>query len=881
MTRLRSAVAFVAALSIAGLACSTNLTSIGRILSMHLVLPSTTLTVGQKATATVVVQDDAGNLVTPGAVSWSSSNPAVASVTAAEVTALSAGTTLISAASEGLSDTTTLVVTNPPTVPVASVSVALNASTLQAGQSTQATATTRDASGAVLTGRSITWSSDNTNAATVSSSGLVMGVGAGTAQISATSEGKSGAASVQVSSAPTVGPPTQLVIAVQPAGAVSGLALTTQPAVQVRDAAGVFVSSATNQVTVSIASGSGTLIGTKTVAAVNGVANFSGLRIDGSGAHTLAFSATGLTGATAGSLTVTQTPASLSLQTQPAGATTGQPLTTQPVVRILDNAGLLITSSTLAVTSTVASGTATVTGGSAAAAGGVATFTNLRLDGSGSVTLRFQTATPALQVVSAAVPVAAGAGAKLSLTTQPSSTAIVGAAFASQPVVQLRDAGNNAVLQAGVNVTAAIATGGGTLGGTVTVATNASGVASFSNLSIGGTSGPRTLSFSAPGLTSVTSNAVTVSSPATQLAITTQPSATVTSGLPFAQQPVIALRDAANVAAGQAGVVVTAAIASGGGTLGGTLTATTNSGGVATFTGLSISGSGTVTLAFTSPGLASVSSNTLTIVPPVAGSAEPVYDPSNQSLILTDNFDQYATKTAMMNAYPVDRNFLEYGEIIAGRGGAGKAARLNYGIGAADDIVFGPEGQLGSVGAWNGTLPQKAGPYKHLFFSTWFRVSAGADPAQNDVSGVKGFMFWHTGNQRYQNAVNTWSHPDDITRGPKGANPDNGTSGMNLYKTADGKAPLWSQFANGQWHRFTIEIYAGNDPSGHFGERYWVDGVLLYSDLDLKVGTGTKADHYDYEYPIMHWSVFGNFTTPAARSNFFTFDVDDWMAWTQ
>jgi hypothetical protein len=268
------------------------------------------------------------------------------------------------------------------------------------------------------------------------------------------------------------------------------------------------------------------------------------------------------------------------------------------------------------------------------------------------------------------------------------------------------------------------------------------------------------------------------------------------------------------------------------------------------------------------------------VTPPPLGSDEPVYDANSQSLILTDNFDQYANLTAALNAYPNQRG-TQYMELIPGRGGAGNAARLKYGIGAADDIVFGPEGKLGSVGSWNGTLPRKAGPYKHLFFSTWFRVSAGADPAQNDVSGVKGFMFWHTGNQRYQNAVNRWSHPDDITRGPKGANPDNGTSGMNLYKTADGKAPLWSQFANGQWHRFTIEIYAGNDPSGHFGERYWVDGVLLYSDLDLKVGTGTKADHYDYQYPIAHWMVFGNFTTSAARSNFFTFDIDDWMAWTQ
>jgi len=266
--------------------------------------------------------------------------------------------------------------------------------------------------------------------------------------------------------------------------------------------------------------------------------------------------------------------------------------------------------------------------------------------------------------------------------------------------------------------------------------------------------------------------------------------------------------------------------------------------------------------------------------PPLTGSGEPVYDPASQSLILTDNFDQYATKTALMNAYPIDRNFLEYGELITGRGGAGHAARLNYGIGAADDILFGPEGRLGSVGSWNGTLPQKAGPYRHIYFSTWFRVTAGSDPTENDYSGIKGFMMWNTAGARYQNAVNKLSQSGGA-RGPKGANPDNATSGFNLYKTPDGKAPLWSTYSDGNWHRFTIEVYAGGDPSGHFGERYWVDGALIYSDIDLHVGTGTLADHYDYASPVSHWMVFGNFVNASARSNPFSFDVDDWMAWTQ
>src|SRR5205823_10131697 len=133
---------------------------------------------------------------------------------------------------------------------------------------------------------------------------------------------------------------------------------------------------------------------------------------------------------------------------------------------------------------------------------------------------------------SVTITVAAGTATQLTLTTQPSATAQSIVAYAQHPVVQLRDAAGNPVSQAGVTVTAAIATGGGTLGGTVTAATNGSGVASFTNLSISGTAGERTLTFSATGFVSVTSGPVNVTAgAATQLTLTTQPSATAQSGV--------------------------------------------------------------------------------------------------------------------------------------------------------------------------------------------------------------------------------------------------------------------------------------------------------------------------------------------------------------
>jgi hypothetical protein len=62
----------------------------------------------------------------------------------------------------------------------------------------QLSAQLRDASGNILTGRTITWSSANSGIATVGSSGLVTGKAAGTTTVSATADGVSGSATVTV-----------------------------------------------------------------------------------------------------------------------------------------------------------------------------------------------------------------------------------------------------------------------------------------------------------------------------------------------------------------------------------------------------------------------------------------------------------------------------------------------------------------------------------------------------------------------------------------------------------------------------------------------------------------------------------------------------------
>jgi hypothetical protein len=84
--------------------------------------------------------------------------------------------------------------------PVASVALSVTTLTLSVGQSATLAATTLDASGATLAGRSVTWSSSAVAVASVNGSGLVLGVATGSADIIATSEGRSAIAKVTVGS---------------------------------------------------------------------------------------------------------------------------------------------------------------------------------------------------------------------------------------------------------------------------------------------------------------------------------------------------------------------------------------------------------------------------------------------------------------------------------------------------------------------------------------------------------------------------------------------------------------------------------------------------------------------------------------------------------
>jgi hypothetical protein len=152
--------------------------------------------VGETVQLSATVKDANGNILSGHSVSWSSSASAIASVSnAGLVTAHALGQAMITAAAGNQSDIATITVMPEP---IASISVAPTNDTLLVGETLQLVPTMRDADNNVVTGRQPNWTTSSAAVASVSSSGLVTGVGDGTATITASADGKSATATIHV-----------------------------------------------------------------------------------------------------------------------------------------------------------------------------------------------------------------------------------------------------------------------------------------------------------------------------------------------------------------------------------------------------------------------------------------------------------------------------------------------------------------------------------------------------------------------------------------------------------------------------------------------------------------------------------------------------------
>lgn len=192
--------------------------------------PSSSVGVGNTLQFTSVLRDAAGNALTGRTVSWQSSNPGVLSIgsTTGLATGVAVGSATVTATSEGRSGTLSVSVIN---IPVASVTLSPTSASISIGGTQQLTATTRDASGNTLTGRTVTWTTSNAGVAQVNASGLVTAVATGTAIVTATSEGRAATATISVSA------PVSTVTVTSSSGSLSAGG-TMQFTATLRDAAG-------------------------------------------------------------------------------------------------------------------------------------------------------------------------------------------------------------------------------------------------------------------------------------------------------------------------------------------------------------------------------------------------------------------------------------------------------------------------------------------------------------------------------------------------------------------------------------------------------------------------------------------------------------------
>jgi uncharacterized protein YjdB len=348
---------------------------------------SASVAVGATSALQATAKDQNGNAMTGQTVTWSTSNAAAATVSSTGVVAgIAAGSATITATSSGVSGTSAITVTvGPPPPPVVTtVTVAPTSASLVAGATTTLQATVKDQNGNAMTGQTVTWSTSNATAATVNPNGVVTGVAAGSATITATSSGKTGTSSITV----TAVSPVVATVTVAPTSAsvVAGATTTLQATVKDQNGnvmTGQTVTWSTNNALAATVNSSGV---------VTGVA---------AGSATITATSSGKTGTSSITVTavspvvttVTVAPTSASIV---AGATTtlqatvkdqnGNVMTGQTITWATNNAAAATVNSSGVVTG-VAAGSATITATSSGKSG-TSSITVTAVSGGG--TLLFQ-----------------------------------------------------------------------------------------------------------------------------------------------------------------------------------------------------------------------------------------------------------------------------------------------------------------------------------------------------------------------------------------------------------------------------------------------------------------------------------------------------------
>jgi hypothetical protein len=393
-----------------------------------------------------------------------------------------------------------------------------------------------------------------------------LGTVAGPQTITATVAGLSAQATVTAAA----GAPTRLeFVTAPPARVRAGVAITPAVGVRARDQFNNIVPVAGRAISIAVPSTGGSVVGTDATTAADGTASFPALTINGLvGPRTLTVSSTGVDGGLTASLQLDPgAPSTLELRNVPGSARAGVPIEPFIAAVVSDRFGNPLTRPTVSVTATL-TGTAgaTLVGGRADTdSTGRALFTQLAVEGLIG-TRRLQFVAEGASSTSGPVELFPGPAAELRVTQQPVRAENT-LPFPNAVRVQVGDRFGNAVGGAPRQVSALLGTGGGTLQ-PATATTDAVGVATFPTLILTGVVGPRTLTFTSPGLTPATSGVITLDAgPAQSMTFLRSPSALATASVPFESQPRLQLIDVSGNLVRRSGQLVRATLVDPGGSL--------------------------------------------------------------------------------------------------------------------------------------------------------------------------------------------------------------------------------------------------------------------------------------------------------------------------
>lgn len=230
-TTLRATTATLALLGLAG--CDLKATPDACTVT---VAPATlTLPVNAASTIVGTAFDCKGNSIRNKKISFSSSNPSVATVTTeGNVIAVGVGGATVSAVANGKSASVQVTVTPEA---AATVTVTPSTLTLRRTNTRQLTATARNNQNTIITGRTFRWGSSNSSIVSVDQNGMLSALTPGTVVISAEADQTVGSATVTVTEIP-IGS-----CSLAPTNSKLTVSQSVQPAITLRDTANNVISS--------------------------------------------------------------------------------------------------------------------------------------------------------------------------------------------------------------------------------------------------------------------------------------------------------------------------------------------------------------------------------------------------------------------------------------------------------------------------------------------------------------------------------------------------------------------------------------------------------------------------------------------------------------